>query len=177
MVFGTNTAFVVSKNLLDLRYDPYMSFNFLVEIDGLLVGGFRRVTGLEIQVEVETYREGGRNDWAHKFPGQVTQSDLTLEHGLTDVDALWDWHQDVISGKIKKKNGTVYLLDRRRLPAMWWDFRRAYPIQWTGPQLDASSNEVAVESVVLAHEGIVKPTASQLMSKARMAGAAAGGLT
>ena len=169
MAFGANSAFAVGKNLLDMRYDPYMSFNFLVEIDGLLVGGFRKVSGLDITIDVETYREGGRNDWAHKFPGAAMQSDLTLEHGLTDIDALWQWHHDVSQGRITRRNGTIYLLDRQRMPAMWWDFRRAYPIQWSGPQLDASSNEVAVESVTLAHEGIVKPPASQAVSKTRLA--------
>ena len=76
---------------------------------------------------------------------------------LLAVSLLWRWHQDVREGKFMRRNGTIYLLDRMRLPAMWWDFRKAYPVKWTGPELLADSNAVALESVELAHQGIVKP--------------------
>ena len=171
---GMNAAFAAGTNLLGIRNDPYMDFNFLVEIEGLLVGGFTEVTGLQIQIDVMEYQEGGLNDYAHQLRG-VTRypQKLTLKHGLTDIETMWRWLQDVAQGLIERRNGTIYLLDRQGLPAMWWDFLQAYPVKWSGPELRANSSTVAVETVELVHQGIVKPTASSLLSAARGLGGAA----
>ncbi len=172
---GINAAFSAGSNLLGIRNDPYVPFNFLVEIEGLLVGGFTEVTGLQIETEVQDYREGGLNEYVHKLAGPTRYpSNLILKHGLTDIETLWSWHQDVTQGTIKRRNGTIYLLDNRRLPAMWWDFMEAYPVKWGGPELRADSNIVAVETVELVHKGISKPALSSIVSAARgIAGAAA----
>lgn len=131
---GINAAFAAGSNLLGIRNDPYMAFNFLVEIEGLLVGGFSEVSGLQVETVIETYREGGLNEYEHKLAGPTRYpSNLILKHGLTDVETLWNWYQEVTQGIIERKNGTIYLLDQRRLPAMWWDFMEAYPVKWTGP--------------------------------------------
>jgi phage tail-like protein len=165
---GLNAAFAAATNLLGIRNDPYMAFNFLVEIEGLVVGGFSEVTGLQIETVIETYREGGLNEYEHKLAGPTRYpSNLILKRGLTDIETLWSWHQDVMQGTIERKNGTIYLLDRQRLPAMWWDFMEAYPVKWTGPDLRADSSTVAVETVELVHRGISKPTLSSLVSAAR----------
>ncbi len=171
---GINAAFSAGSNLLGIRNDPYVRFNFLVEIEGLLVGGFTEVTGLQIETEVQDYREGGLNEYIHKLAGPTRYpSNLILKHGLTDIETLWSWHQDVTQGTIKRRNGTIYLLDNRRLPAMWWDFMEAYPVKWTGPELRADSNTVAVETVELVHKGISKPALSSMVSAARGIGGAA----
>ena len=172
---GINAAFSAGSNLLGIRNDPYMAFNFLVEIEGLVVGGFSEVTGLQIETEVKDYREGGLNEYIHKLAGPTRYpSNLILKHGLTDIETLWSWHQEVTRGIIKRRNGTIYLLDQQRLPAMWWDFMEAYPVKWVGPELRADSNTVAVETVELVHKGISKPALSSLVSAVRgIAGAAA----
>jgi len=171
---GINAAFSAGSNLLGIRNDPYMAFNYLVEIEGLVVGGFTEVTGLQIETVIETYREGGLNEYEHKLAGPTRYpSNLILKHGLTDIETLWSWHQDVTQGNVTRKNGTIYLLDRRRLSAMWWDFMEAYPVKWVGPELRASSNIVAVETVELVHRGLSKPMLSRLVSAARGIGGAA----
>lgn len=150
----------LTANLLGRRDDPYAGFNFLVEIEGLVVGGFSEVGGLQVETEVEEYREGGRNEYVHKLPGPTRYpANLTLKRGLTDADALWSWHQDVARGKIVRRNGTVYLLDREGNAAMWWDFKEAYPVKWVGPDLRADANSVAVESVELVHRGLSRTSA------------------
>jgi len=69
---------------------------------------------------------------------------------------------------IQRKNGTVMLLDTRRLPVMWWNFAGALPVKWVGPSFDASADsQVAIERVELAHRGITKPIASQLLPAVR----------
>jgi phage tail-like protein len=171
-----NLAFALATQALGVRLDPYMAYNFLVEIDGLLTGGFREVRGIESSVKVEEYAEGGNNGYVHKIPGVAQYQNLVLSHGLTDIDALWSWYDRVTRGVIRRKNMTIMVLDRQRLPVMWWDVRDALPVKWTGPAFNASQeSEVAVESVELIHNGIVKPFASQALSMARGVGKLATG--
>ncbi|HEX2223482.1 MAG TPA: phage tail protein [Thermoanaerobaculia bacterium] len=163
-----NAAATLAAHRLGIRNDPYTAFNFLVEIEGLIAGGFTEVSGLQVETAVEDYQEGGQNEYVHKLPGPTRYpSNLTLKRGLTDVDSFWRWHRGVIAGSFQRKNGTIYLLDRRGLPAMWWDFKQAYPVKWSGPDLRAASNEVAVETVELAHRGLSKPGLSLALSALR----------
>ncbi|MBW2121339.1 MAG: phage tail protein [Deltaproteobacteria bacterium] len=139
------------------RTDPYLAFNFLVEIDGVVAGGFSEVTGLEVEVEVHDYREGGVNGYIHRLAGPARYpSNLVLKHGMTDVDALWKWHQEVTQGTIQRKNGSIVLLDAAGEEKWRWNFVQAYPVKWTGPELRATSAVVAVETVELVHRGIAK---------------------
>jgi phage tail-like protein len=172
---GANAAFSVAANLLGIRLDPYMGYNFLVEFEGLIAGGFNEVTGLQVETVVETYREGGLNEYEHKLAGPTHYpSNLILKHGLTDIETLWLWHQDVVRGKFKRKNGTIYLMDQLGLPAMWWDVKEAYPVKWAGPELRATNSVVAVETLELVHRGIVKPAASSTVAALRLAASMAG---
>lgn len=170
---GANAAFAAVTDLLGIRNDPYMGFNFLVEIEGLLVGGFNEVSGLQGEVEVHEYREGGQNQFIHKFVGPTKYStNLILKHGMTDIDFLWSWYNDVSTAiengdPVERRNGSIFLLDRKRIPAMWWNFEAGFPIKWTGPELNSTSNTVAAESVEIVHMGIIKPDASRILSAIR----------
>jgi phage tail-like protein len=145
---------------------PYQTFNFAVEIEGLLVGGFSAVSGLDSQVEVEEYREGGVNGFVHQLPVRTSYSNLVLSHGLTSVDTLWNWYYNTTQGMIQRRNGTIMLLDTRQLPVMWWNFRNALPVRWSGPTFTATSDEVAVESLELAHQGLTRPLLGQAIAVA-----------
>src|SRR5215472_19166712 len=94
--------------------EPYRTFNFAVEIEGLLVGGFTEVTGLESDIGVEEYREGGVNDHVHKLAGPATHANLVLRHGLTALSTLWTWYDATTRGVIWRRNGTIMLLDPRQ---------------------------------------------------------------
>lgn len=139
---------------LDRRRDPYLSFNFLVEIEGLVTAGFREVTGLQAEVEVHDYREGGLNSYIHRLAGPARYpSHLLLRHGLTADPSLWLWHQDVQRGIINRRNISIILLDNARVPLQYWHLERAYPVRWAGPELRADTSAVAVESVEFVHCG------------------------
>jgi len=141
--------------------EPFLAFNFAVEIEGLLVGGFSEVSGLESTIQVEEYREGGVNSFVRKLLGQTTHTNLVLRHGVTAVSTLWNWYDETTRGNISRRNGTIMLLDRRHIPVMWWNFRNALPVGWTGPSLSATTDDVAVEAIELAHEGLSKPLLGQ----------------
>lgn len=140
------------------RVDPYATFNFVVEIDNLEVGGFSEVSGLQVEIQTHDYREGGVNDFVHKLPGPAHYpSNLVLKRGLIDAQTLWQWQRDVIQGRIERKNGAIVLLDNQREERWRWNFVNAYPVKWTGPTLNASGNNVAIETLELTHGGITTP--------------------
>lgn len=136
--------------------DPYVGFNFAVEIEGLTVGGFSEVIGLSGKLELESYVEGGVNHHIHRFPKQMDYPNLVLVRGLTERDDLWKWYEDVTRGKIRLQNGTIILKDSQQSKVMAWNFKKAYPVAWEGPQLNASGTEVAFERMGLVHRGIYK---------------------
>ena len=165
--FGLNAAVAA----LGKRLDPYLGVNFLVEIEGLIVGGFARVEGLESAIEVQDHAEGGRNDYVHKVLKGTMYGALVMSHGLTDIDSLWAWHERTRRGVIQRKNGTIMLLDAQRVPVIWWNFAEALPVKWVGPTFDASGDaQVATERVELVHRGITRSPLGPLVAAARAIG-------
>ncbi len=73
---------------------------FYVEIKGINVAQFSEVNGLQIEIETEPYREGGKNDFIYNFPKGIKYQPLVLKRGITDIDDLWNWYKEVRSGKI-----------------------------------------------------------------------------
>lgn len=138
------------------RGDPFGAYNFHLEVDGLIVGGFTNVSGLNQETKVIKKREGGRNDSERVFVDGSVVSDLVLQRGMADVDMLIGWYHEVRAGRIKRKNGTIYLLDDQARPKAYWDFEEAFPIKWDGPTLDASNSAVATESITLVHEKLTR---------------------
>ena len=141
-----------------MRKDPYMAFNYIVELDGIVSGGFSEVSGLSITTAVERKREGGENGFEHVFVKETSFPDLTLTRGLADFDSLYQWYIDVTQGKIKRKSGSIILLDEKYFPVMWWDFKDAFPTSWAGPSLNATASSVATEKFTVVHEGLFKRT-------------------
>ena len=143
--------------------NPYRQLNYVVEVEGLQVAGFQRVSGLTARMETVEYREGGTNGHVHKLPGQFTHQNLVLERGLTNRTVLWDWIEDVrspskptadVRRRISVKLHSGYKEDQK-----WgWEFDAAYPVQWDGPDLasDGRGTLVAVQSLEFAHEGFTK---------------------
>ncbi len=136
------------------RKDPYSSFRFLIEVEGIIAGGFTDVSGLSIQTEVDSIREGGVNDFEYKLPRGTKYTDITLKRGLIDWE-LYNWYKDVINGKISRKSGAIYLLDHQGNQVMDWYFFEAYPVKWDVSSFNAASNTVASETLVLTHHGVV----------------------
>lgn len=136
--------------------NPYMSFRFRLEIEGITSAMASEVTGLQMETETEPYEEGGVNDFVYQLPKRTKYLHITLKRGITDIDDLWNWYQEVVSGSFERKNGAVILLDSSGNDTWRWDFSNAYPVKWTGPELRADSNTVAFETIELAHHGIKK---------------------
>jgi phage tail-like protein len=165
--FGLNAMAALAQRRLGRRLDPYPGFNFLVEIDGLLTGGFTSVSGLDAEINYEEkYQEGG-DTGVHKLPSGVTYSPLVLSHGLTDIDTLWNWFDEARRGLARRRTVSVMMLDAQQLPITWWYCVDALPKKWVGPALDASSDAVAIEQIELVYRSLKKGTLTPLLSLAR----------
>ena len=139
------------------RIDPFRTFNFLVELDGIAQASFSECSGLETTTEVIDHREGGDNTTVRKLPGKTTYSDITLKAGMTDSKDLWTWRQQVIEGKFQRKNGSIVVFDlANKTEVARWNFVSAWPTKWDGGSFNAKGNEVAIETLVLAHEGLTR---------------------
>lgn len=128
-----------------MRLDPFTPFNFIVELDGLIVGGFSQVEGVEGTIEVEEYVEGGRNDAPHKLlKGARWPNLFVLSRGMMEVDSMWRWFAATARGDIKRRSGAIVMLNAQRMPVNGWIFHGAVPVRWVGPSFDASrDSEVA----------------------------------
>jgi phage tail-like protein len=135
--------------------DPYASFNFRLEIDGITRAGFSEVTGLNAEANVIEYREGNEGITARKLPGLTKFGNVTLKRGVTADTAMFEFFKAVADGDIRRDESmSIVLLDERREEVVRWNLRNAWPVKWMGPDLKANASEMAIESLELAHEGV-----------------------
>jgi phage tail-like protein len=137
---------------------PYLNLQFRLSVDGQSLGEFTECTGLSHEVTTEDYREGGENQFVHKFPAVGQPPNLVLKRGIATSDDLWEWFvQYLDEGTVEPKDGQVELLgmpEGELKPVRAWAFTRGYPIKWTGPELNALSPGIAFETVELVHRGL-----------------------
>jgi phage tail-like protein len=134
--------------------DPFGNYNFLVELDGISRAAFQECSGFDSTIDVIEHREGGENTVLRKLPGMTKYSNIVLKWGVTDDTELYDWHRKVIKGDIERKNGSIVMLNRKGEEVVRWNFVRAWPTKWDGPDFNAEGNDVAIETLELAHEGV-----------------------
>lgn len=156
------------------RVDPVLGCNFQLSLTDAAAGtgkllttvalsplvanplaGFAECSGLEMTLETEDFMEGGLNGTVLKFPKRVKYGEITLKRGLTKRTELFDWCAGFAQGVGKRKDGVITLRDAQHRPYMVWSFRRGLPVKWSGPSLNAQQSGVAMESLTIAHEGLV----------------------
>jgi phage tail-like protein len=138
------------------RVDQASNFNFRVEIQGLTVGAFRECSGLGSSIEVIENPAGGMGHVA-KQPGRIRYPNLVLKAGITSDSTLYTWHRQALEGNVRRLNGSVVQLDAGgRNEVARWNFTDGWPSKWDGPTYNAGANEIAVESMEIAHEGLVR---------------------
>jgi phage tail-like protein len=135
------------------RDDPFKAFAFLVEIDGVARAAFSEVSGLESETAVIEYRTGGENV-VRKLSGLTKFGNIILRRGVTQDADLWNWRKSVVEGSIDRRNGSIVLLDDKRNEIVRWNFQSGWICKWEGPTLNAKANEVAIETIEIAHEGL-----------------------
>ena len=137
------------------RNDPYLNFNFRVEIDGLEAAGFSEVQIPEGRIEAIAYREGtDPSSAARLLPGRVEWEPVVLRRGFAGDASLFEWWNELVQGNLSRKNVAIVLLDEQQRDVARWLVRRAWPSKLVGPNLRGLGNEVAIETLELSHEGI-----------------------
>ncbi|HEY1627369.1 MAG TPA: phage tail protein [Streptosporangiaceae bacterium] len=137
------------------RLDPYGGYNFSVELDGITRAGFRECSGLENSQNAGEYREGtDKNLSVRKIPGLVTHSDITLSRGVTSDSKLWEWRQKVMTGTVERHDISITLMDEAGNAKIRWNLFDCWPRQWTGPSLNATADDLAIEQLILACERV-----------------------
>jgi phage tail-like protein len=140
------------------RNDPYLAFRFEVKFDELPVAGFSEITGLQWELDPQEYQEGGQNGFVHRFPNRAKQNNLTFKRGIVDR-LIWDWFYGMTQGQVKFRNGSIKVRDPSgENVIMQWNFTKAFPVKWVGPDLNAAQNSVAIETLELAHHGLERIT-------------------
>jgi phage tail-like protein len=128
---------------------------FKVQFQGLTVqeGYFASVTGFSSQADVLEYPEGGQNTFVHRLPSRVKQGNITLKRGVIPDSVLYEWFQKS-TVQVEPVTLVITLLDTAMKPVKVWNLINAYPVKWTGGDLNASSTEILTESLEVAHNGI-----------------------
>jgi phage tail-like protein len=141
------------------RRDPYRSFNFQLVIDGIPLGAFSEASGLTAEGDAVDYREGtDMRNHVRKLIGLRKSANISLKRGYTQDKSLWQWYSNIVNGQPDRRNVTIVLLNEAREVVLSWHAENAWPNKIEGPSFKASSNEVAMESVELVHEGLTIET-------------------
>ena len=153
--------------------DPLTAFRFVLELGSLQIAGFQECTGLQLETKTFDYAEGGRNYAMLKFPERGGVGNSTLKRGMVagdSSDKLFNWHRDVQTGSFDAANNphrrppdpnddianrlAIVLQNEMGIEVKRWRLVRAFPVKWTGPDLKAGTSAVAIETLVLACEGL-----------------------
>lgn len=138
---------------------------FRVEVDGVQIGDFQEVSGLEATMTTEDYEEGGVNGFVRKLPGRMTWPNLTLKRGVINHDSLFKWLDDYQGSSIsskkasqrkakaERKTAVVMLLGPDGKVLRKWNFVDVIPVRWSGPTFAASGAEALVEELEMTHHG------------------------
>jgi phage tail-like protein len=147
------------------RFDPLPAFCFQVSLDlpsGTVELYFKSVGGLKVETEVVDYRAGGVNDTTFKLLGATKWSNIVLKKGFVGAGApkhkeLLAWRMSWLTrdAAMKRANGTIIQLDTSlKQTKGTWAFKEGWPVKWELSELDASKNEVAIETLEIAHHGL-----------------------
>jgi phage tail-like protein len=133
--------------------DPVGELRFKVDIRTKNIGRFRECTGIGLEIETKEYMEGGSNDFVHKLPTRVKYPNIVLKRGVTYEDELlkWVWATRTQAEQVEM---TISLMGPGSSTVRTWAFLNAYPVKWTGPTLNAGSNQIATETLEIVHNGM-----------------------
>lgn len=142
--------------------DIFRNYNFIAELGQGQTAYFTEVDGLSVAVRTIEYREGGSAGGGaapvRKLPGRVEYGDVTLRWGLTADMKIWEWLMKAVSGEVERRQVSIILLPPHGgAPEQTrWNLNNAWPCEWRGAKLDALAQGAAIETLVLAHEGLTR---------------------
>lgn len=136
--------------------DSALAIRFKVSIDGYgSLGSWSKCEGLSVEYEVFEYQEGGFNDYVHRLPGRRKYPNIKLTRPLDkDSATVVSWISKQVH-EVERQNAQVSVLDPDGKVVCSWHLDGVCPVKWSGPTLDAGGNQVATETLELAHNGFL----------------------
>jgi len=152
VVLGTGATGIQARNA-DLRASDFL---IAVEFEGLpTMGFFQSVSGLTFETEVVEYRDGGSPGFTRKLIGVTKWPNIVLKQGFTgEISVLHLWASRVAAGAAERRNGSITLLNEKREPLVRYQLENAWPSKVEISGLKAGSNEVVIEVIEIAHDGL-----------------------
>lgn len=135
---------------------PLPKFHFSVDWGDGLPATFTEVSGLDVETEVIEYRDGASFSYAkQKIPGMKKYPNVVLKRGVVPADnSFFEWAATITLNQVERRNVTINLLNEAHEPTMVWKVINAWPSKVAGTDLKADGNEIAIETIELAHEGL-----------------------
>lgn len=173
------------ENATGIRLDPPLTHNFLISlintssvgaaiassamslVGDVLFGGFSEASGLDMSMEITKKFQGGQHGQQLIFPNHLAWGNITLKKGVSRIfQTGWDWLYAFGDGKVKRMDGVILLMDSQHIPHNLWYFKNGLPAKYTGPNFNAKANDVAIETLEIAHEGLWQLSISALGTQA-----------
>lgn len=142
--------------MADDRSYPYGKFRYRVEIDDITAGGFTEVSGFDASIDVIEYREGDMVQTPMKLAGLKKYGNITLKQGVMENKALYEWMATGFEADVARKTITITLINIAGEDAASWQVINAWPTKYTAPDFNASSSEIAIDTLEIAHEGMTR---------------------
>jgi phage tail-like protein len=137
------------------RNDPFRGYNYRVEIDNVALAGFSEASGLTFDIDQVEYREGNDlNMHVRKLSGLRKFSNIVLKRGFTTNMELFNWYLTNLNGSVERRNGSVVVQDEDRADVLRFNFSNGWICKYEGPTLNATSNDVIVESIEICVERV-----------------------
>jgi phage tail-like protein len=135
---------------------PMPAFSFQVTWGTQQNIAFQEVTGLDTETQAIEYRHSNSKAYSvMKMPGIAKFGSVTMKKGIfVNDNAFWDWYKQITMNTIKRITVVVQLLDQNSKPMMSWTLNNAWPTKISGPQLKSDGNDVAIQTIEIAHEGL-----------------------
>jgi phage tail-like protein len=140
--------------------DLAVAANFVFEVDGVEIGSFKQITGLQMTVTTQEYVEGGQNQYVQQFPTGIRWPHLVFTRGLVNSDALFTWvgksSGEGFAGnqnKLTRSTGAVTVLGNDGARLRSWEFEGVFAVAWSGPTLSADAADALTETLEVAHNG------------------------
>ncbi len=134
---------------------------FLLEVDGVEIGTFTEVSGLNVEVTEDQIEEGGQNQFVHRLPGRMSWPNIVLKRGLVENDNLFAWFSKTAgdgfakTNKLERHTAAITMMSEDGDRLRSWRLDGVFPVKWTGPELAASTMERATEELEIAHHGFL----------------------
>ena len=137
-------------------FDHHINCNFRVEIEGVNVGSFIAVEGVEVKTEVVHFADGDAPLTDRKRPGKTTCSNIILKKGVANNTELWKWYKKITEGKIERKSGSIIVCGDDGNEIYRYNFFEAWPCRWKSLVLNAADSKNLIEELEIVVEKIEK---------------------